>query len=64
MYFNFKLSLKRIIEVNFPFLFTAVRRAVDQAPYINRGGKRLDLALQAAYDTFYKNEPGLRVKFT
>jgi len=35
----------------------AVRRAVDQAPYINRGGKRLDLALQAAYDTFYKNEP-------
>lgn len=57
MYFNFKLSLKRIIEVNFPFLFTAVRRAVDQAPYINRGGKRLDLALQAAYDTFYKNEP-------
>ena len=55
--FNFKLSFRRIIEVNFPLSFTAVRRAVDQAPYINRGGKRLDLALQAAYDTFYKNEP-------
>lgn len=35
----------------------AVRRVVDQAPHINRGGKRLDLALQAAYDTFYANEP-------
>jgi len=35
----------------------AVRRAIDQAPYTNRGGKRLDLALQAAYDTFYRNEP-------
>lgn len=35
----------------------AVRRAIDQAPYANRGGKRLDLALQAAYDTFYRNEP-------
>ena len=37
--------------------FTAVRRAINQAPYVNRGGKRLDLALQAAYDTFYRNEP-------
>jgi len=35
----------------------AVRRAIDQAPYTSRGGKRLDLALQAAYDTFYRNEP-------
>lgn len=35
----------------------AVRRGIDQAPYTNRGGKRLDLALQAAYDTFFRNEP-------
>lgn len=53
----FQDEFRRIVEVNFPFFLTAVRRAVDQAPYINRGGKRLDLALQAAYDTFYKNEP-------
>lgn len=45
------------MKLTFLFFFTAVRRAVDQAPYINRGGKRLDLALQAAYDTFYANEP-------
>ena len=38
-------------------LSTAVRRGIDQAPYTNRGGKRLDLALQAAYDTFFRNEP-------
>lgn len=47
----------RIRLTHVDFSSTAVRRAIDQAPYTNRGGKRLDLALQAAYDTFYRNEP-------
>ena len=36
---------------------SAVRRGVDRAAYINRGGRRIDLALEAAQRHLFANEP-------